>query len=303
MQRVGAIGLGNMGIGMAKNLVKKGFELTVYDLREEPLREMNDLGAGIAASPRQVGEQSDVVIIMVLNGPQVKELVLGKQGLLEGIKPGSTVICTATIMRAIMIEVATALEEKGIDVIDCPVSGGQPGAAAGTLTMMAAAKKEVFQRCQNVLQAVGKNIYHVGEEIGMGQTVKGALTALTGSCYGGIFEALVLGTKAGVKPEILYNVISTSMVGNPLFRDTAMHIMNRHFEGAGACIQTMYKDLGITLSMARDSGVPMFTTSSAFQLFQAGMSLRPQEDNWTIIKILEEIAGTEVRRTIPAEPE
>jgi len=303
VESVGVIGLGNMGIGMAKNLVQKGFELTVYDLREEPLREMAGLGAGIAASPRQVGEQSDVVIIMVLNGAQVKELVLGKQGLLEGIKPGSTVICTATIMRAIMIELANALEEKGIDVIDCPVSGGQPGAAAGTLTMMAAAKKEVFQRCQNVLQAVGKNIYHVGEETGMGQTVKGALTALTGSCYGGIFEALVLGTKAGVKPEILYNVISTSMVGNPLFRDTAMHIMNRHFEGAGACIQTMYKDLGITLSMARDSGVPMFTTSSAFQLFQAGMSLRPQEDNWTIIKILEEIAGTEVRRTIPAEPE
>jgi len=99
--------------------------------------------------------------------------------------------------------------------------------------MMAAAKGEVFQRCRNVLQAVGKNIYHVGEQIGMGQTVKGALTALTGSCYGGIFEALVLGTKAGVKPEILYDVIGASMVGNALFRDTAKHIMNRHFKGAG----------------------------------------------------------------------
>ncbi len=303
MERVGVIGLGNMGIGMAKNLVKKGFKLSVYDIREEPLREMTGLGAGIAASPQQVGEQSEVVFIMVLAGAQVKELVLGKQGLMEGIKPGATVICTATIMRSIMIEVAAALEEKGIDVIDCPVSGGQPGAAAGTLTMMAAAKKEVFLRCQNVLQAVGKNIYHVGEEIGMGQTMKGALTALTGSCYGGIFEALVLGTKAGVKPEILYSVIETSMVGNALFRDTAMHIMNRHFEGAGACIQTMYKDLGITLSMARDSGVPMFTTSTAYQLFQSGMSLRPHEDNWTIIKILEEIAGTEVKATVPSERE
>jgi 3-hydroxyisobutyrate dehydrogenase-like beta-hydroxyacid dehydrogenase len=167
--------------------------------------------------------------------------------------------------------------------------------------MMAAAKKEVFQRCRDVLHAVGKNIYHVGEEIGMGQTVKGALSALTGSCYGGIFEALVLGTKAGVKPEILYNVISTSMVGNDLFRDTAKHIMDRRFEGAGACIQTMYKDLGITLSMARDSGVPMFTTGTAYQLFQAGISLRPQEDNWTIIKILEEISGTEVKGTVPLE--
>jgi 3-hydroxyisobutyrate dehydrogenase-like beta-hydroxyacid dehydrogenase len=198
-----------------------------------------------------------------------------------------------------VIEVAAALAKKGVDVVDCPVSGGQMGAAAGTLTMMAAAKAAVLDRCRNVLLAVGKNIYHVGEEVGMGQTVKGALTALTGSCYGGIFEALVLGTKAGVKPEILYSVISMSVVGNALFRDTAKHIMEGQFEGAGACIQTMYKDLGITLSMARESGVPMFTTSTAFQLFQAGRSLRPQEDNWTIVKMLEEIAGTQVRGTVP----
>lgn len=297
MKRVGVIGLGNMGMGMAKNLAKKGFALSVYDTREEPRREMAGLGARVSASPREVGEQSEATLIMVLSGAQVRDVVLGKQGLLEGTKPGATVICAATIERSIMVEVAAALESRGVDVIDCPVSGGQPGAANGTLTVMAAARSDVLQRCQDVLNAVGTNIYHVGEQIGMGQTVKSALTALTGSCYGGIFEALVLGTKAGVKPEILYNVISTSMVGNALFRDTAKHIMNRHFEGAGACIQTMYKDLGITLTMARDSGVPMFTTSTAFQLFQAGMSLRPQEDNWTIIKILEEIAGTEVKAT------
>lgn len=298
MERVGVIGLGNMGIGMAKNIAKKGFTLSVYDTREEARKELAELGVSIAESPKQVGEQSEVVFVMVLNGAQVKDVVLGHKGLLEGIRAGAAVICTATIERAVMIEVGVALEEKGVGVIDCPVSGGQPGAVAGTLTMMAAGKHAVFQRCQTLLKAVGKNIYHVGEEIGMGQTVKGALTALTGSCYGGIFEALVLGTKAGVKAEILYDVISTSMVGNALFRDTAKHIMNRHFKGAGARIQTMYKDLGITLGMARDSGVPMFTTSAAFQLFQAGLSLRPEEDNWTIVKILEEIAATEVKGSV-----
>ena len=299
MERVGVIGLGNMGIGMAKNLVKKGFALTVYDARKEPVEEMVGLGASAAATPREVGEQSEIVFIMVLNGAQVKDVVTGRQGLIQGIKPGAVVICTATIERSTMVEVAGALERRGVGVIDSPVSGGQPGAAAGTLTMMAAGKSEVYQRCEKVLQAVGKNIYHVGEEIGMGQTVKGALTALTGSCYGGIFEALVLGTKAGVRPEILFDVISTSMVGNALFRDTARHIMNRRFKGAGAGIQTMYKDLGITLSMARDSGVPMFTAGTAFQLFQAGLSLRPEEDNWTIVKILEEIAGVEVKGSVP----
>jgi len=303
MGRVGFIGLGNMGMGMARNLLKKGYELTAYDIREEPLKEIAQRGAQIAGSPRDVGERSDVAFIMVFDGAQVKEAVLGENGLLKGLKPGSTLICTATIMRSTMVEVAKALEEQGINVIDSPVSGGQPGAAAGTLTMMVAAKKEVFERCKDVLQAVGKDIYHVGEEIGMGQTVKGALAALTGSCYGGIFEALVLGTKAGVKPETLYDVISTSMVGNALFRDTAKHIMDRHFRGAGACIQTMYKDLAITLGMAREYGVPMFTTSNAFHLFEAGKSLRPEEDNWTIIKILEEIAGTEVKGTLQSEKE
>jgi 3-hydroxyisobutyrate dehydrogenase-like beta-hydroxyacid dehydrogenase len=135
---------------------------------------------------------------MVLNGAQVKVSVLGEQGLLEGMKAGSTIICTATIKRSIMIELANAVTEKGINIIDSPVSGGQPGAAAGTLTMMVAAKKNVFENTKGILEAVGKNIYHVGEEPGMGQTVKAALTALTGASYGGIFEALMLGTKAGL---------------------------------------------------------------------------------------------------------
>ena len=161
--------------------------------------------------------------------------------------------------------------------------------------MMAAAKKEVFENCKAVLGAVGKNIYHVGEEIGMGQTAKAALTALTGSSYGGIFEALVLGAKLGVDPQVLYKVISTSMFGSNLFTDTASHIMQRHFKGAGAGIQTMYKDLGICMAMAKECGVPMFTTSSVYELFQAGMSLHPDEDNWTIIKLLEKIAGVEVK--------
>lgn len=297
MKSVGFIGLGNMGMGMAKNILQKGLELTVYDIRKEPLKELAQLGAQIAKFPRKVGERSDVVFIMVLNGAQVKEVVLGEQGLLEGMKPGSTIICTATIMRSEMIEVANAVTKKGIKIIDSPVSGGAPGAAAGTLTMMVAAKKDVFESSKGVLQAVGKDIYHVGEEPGMGQTVKAALQAIVGASFTAIFEALVLGAKAGVKPEVLYQVISTSMVGSALFRDTAKHIMERHFKGAGACIQTMYKDLGITMIMAKECGVPMFTTSTAYELFQAGKSLNPEEDNWTIIKILENIAGVEVKKT------
>jgi len=297
MQSVGIIGLGNMGLGMAKNLLKSGHVLTAYDIRDEPLQEIFRLGARTATSPGEVGEKADVVFVMVLNGPQFKAVVLGEQGLMETINPGATIICTATIERSTIIAVAEAVTAKGIHIVDSPVSGGQPGAAAGTLTMMVAAKKEIFENCKEVLGAVGKNIYYVGEEIGMGQSVKAALTALTGSSYGGIFEALVLGAKLGVDPEVLYQVISTSMVGSNLFRDTARHIMERHFKGAGAGIQTMYKDLGICLGMAKESGVPMFTTSSAYEMFQAGMSLNPDEDNWTVIKLLENIAGVDVKKS------
>lgn len=129
------------------------------------------------------------------------------------------------------------------------------------------------------------------------QNNRGEPTAPTGSSYGGIFEALVLGTKLGVDPLVLYQVISSSMVGSNLFRDTAKHIMDRHFKGAGAGILTMYKDLGICMGMAKECGVPMFTTSSAYELFQAGKSLHPDEDNWTVIRLLENIAGVEVKKS------
>ena len=296
MDRVGFIGIGNMGLGMSKNILNAGYQLTVYDIKEEALMELADLSAQVAKSPCEVGETSDVVFIMVLNGQQAKEVVLGNHGLLAGMKPGTTIICTATIMRSEIIEIGNAAGDQGIHFIDSPVSGGAPGAAAGTLTLMAAASKDVLDRCMHVLEAVGQNIYHVGEEIGMGQTVKATLSVLTGVTYAGIFEALVLGVKAGVKPEILHQVISTSVVGSFLFRDTTKNIMDRNFTGQSH-ISTMDKDLGIARNMAKDCGVPLFTTSVAHELFQVGRIVNPDEDNWTIIKVLEDIVGVEVKKT------
>jgi 3-hydroxyisobutyrate dehydrogenase-like beta-hydroxyacid dehydrogenase len=233
---------------------------------------------------------------MVLNGQQVKEVVLGENGLLEVLKPGATVIITATINPSEVKELEEPLSGKRINLIDTPVSGGKSGADNGTLTMMAAAKSEVFDDCKNVLEAVGQNIYHVGEEIGMGQTVKAALQALIGASFTAIFESLVLGVKAGVKAETLYEVFSTSGVSSPLFKNSAKYIMERRFKGTGSHIGTMYKDLGISMNMAKENGVAMFTASAAYELFRTGMSLFPDEDNWSIVKFLEQIAGTEVRK-------
>ncbi len=296
MKRIGIIGLGNMGIGMAKNILKNGFELTGFDLREEQRNDLAQLGGKPAASCREVAENSDAVFVMVLNGKQVQECILGEQGLLEGLKPGSTIIVSATINPSEVREVEAPVAEKGINLIDTPVSGGKSGAENGTLTMMAAAKKEVFEDCKVVLEAVGQNIYHVGEEIGTGQTTKAALQALIGASFTAIFESLVLGVKAGVKAETLYEVFSTSAVGSPLFKNAAKLIMERRFKDTGSHIGTMYKDLGISMNMAKEVGAAMFTASAAYELFRSGMSLFPDEDNWSIVKLLEQIAGTEVKK-------
>ena len=295
MAKVGLIGVGNMGTGMSRNILKAGHELTVYDVRPEAMETLVQKGAAAAASPRELGAAADTVFIMVLNVEQVKAALLGKDGLLAGLNPGATIICTATIGRSQVIEVAELVTAKGINIVDAPVSGGAPGAAAGTLTMMIAAESETFAASKPVL-AVGKDIYHVGEEIGMGQTVKSALAVLIGTTYAGIFEALTLAVKAGVAPETLRDVVSTSVVGNFLFRDTTENILSRNFKGQSN-IGTMYKDLSLAKSMANDCGVPLFAASAAFELFQAGKAVNPDEDNWTIIKILENIAGVEIKKT------
>ncbi len=296
MKRIGIVGLGDMGIGLARNLLKNGFELAGFDLREDRLKEFVLLGGKRGENCREVADNSDAVFVMVLNGRQVKEVVLGENGLLEGFKSGSTIIITATINPSEVKNLEKPLSEKGINLIDTPVSGGKSGADNGTLTMMAAAKSEVFEDCKKVLEAVGQNIYHVGEDIGMGQTVKAALQALIGASFTAIFESLVLGVKAGVKAETLYEVFSSSGVSSPLFKNCTKLIMERKFKGTGSHIGTMYKDLGISMNMAKENGVAMFTTSAAYELFQSGISLFPDEDNWAIIKLLEKIAGTEVRK-------
>jgi len=296
MKRIGIVGIGDMGIGLATNILKEGFSLTGFDLREDRLACLVSMGGEGASSPREVAEKSDTVFVMVLNGDQVKAVVTGEHGLLEGIESGSTIIITATIKPSEIREIEGPVAAKGIKLIDSPVSGGKSGADTGALTLMAAAAKEVFEENRDVLGAIGEKIFHVGEKIGDGQTVKAALQALIGSTFTAIFESLVLGVKAGAKAESLYEVFCSSGVGSPLLANCAGLILDRKFKGTGSHIGTMYKDICISMDVAKESGVPLFTAAAATELFQAGISKFPDEDNWSIIKILEDIAGVEVKR-------
>ncbi|NKB71213.1 MAG: NAD-binding protein [Candidatus Latescibacteria bacterium] len=297
MKKIGFIGLGNMGISMAQNLIENGFQLTGYDLNPQQLEKLGELGGTPATSCREVGEKADAVFIMVLSGAQINQALFGESGLLAGLKPGSTIIVSATVHPSEVRQIEQPILDKGIHLVDTPVSGGKPGAVGGTLTLMTAAPQAVFDEIRPVLEAVAKNIFHVGEEIGLGQTVKASLQALIGSTFTAIFESLVLGVKSGAKAETLFEVFRSSGVGSPLFENAASLIMERKFKDTGSHIGTMYKDLGITMNMAKENGVSMFTTSAAFELFQAGISLFPDEDNWSIVKLLEQIAGTTVEKS------
>lgn len=296
MKCIGLIGLGDMGMGLAKNILKRGYELIGYDIRQERLTRLAELGGKPAADCQGVGAQADAVFVMVLNGDQVQEVLFGPKGLLNTLKPGATVLISATIHPSEVRVLEMPLAARGVNMVDTPVSGGRMGAENGTLTMMVAAKKAIFDQCKPLLEAVGQKIYHVGEAIGMGQTVKASLQAYQGACYTSLFEALVLGVKAGVKPEVLNEVFNASVVGSGLTKNTIPLIMERRFEGTGSHIGTIYKDVSISMALGKEVGAALFTASAAFELLRAGMSLFPGEDNWSLVKLLEQIAGTEVKR-------
>ena len=291
MKKVGVIGLGNMGMGMAKNLIKSGFSVIGFDLDDKRLRKLKENGGSTATSTVQVGKETDAVFVMVMNGEQVKAVVAD---LVTGLKDRGTIILTATITPEEAREAYSIADLEGVAMLDSPVSGGMDGAHNGTLTLMTAGKNSVFNDCIKILEAVSSNIFHVGEEIGEGQTVKASLQAFIGASFTAIFESLVLGSKAGIKGQTLYDVFSASGVGSPLFKNCAGLIMDRKFNNTGSHISTMYKDLGISLDMAKKNGVPLFTAGAAYELFQAGISMFPDEDNWSIVKLLEQISGTEV---------
>lgn len=292
MTTVGVVGLGDMGIGIAANLAKSGIAVVGHDLRDSRLALLEDLGGARADGLADLGARSDLAIVMVMNGAQAMQVVTELKPVLA---PGKTIAITATITPNEVRALEKALEGSGVDLIDSPVSGGKAGADNGTLTLMLASKPDVLERNRPALEAFSGKIFHVGEEIGQGQTVKASLQAVFGAYFGGIFEGLVLGSKAGVSGQVLHDVFTHSALASPMLAACTKHIMDRNFEGTGSHIATMYKDLGITMGLAREVGAAMFTTSAAYELFQTGKAMYPDGDNWTIVRVLEQIAETEVK--------
>ena len=235
--KCGVIGLGDMGSGIAKNLMKNGFSVTGLDLDELRLRAFTEVGGNPAASAAEVGAASDAVFVMVMNGDQAKAVILG-DGLVSTMKEGGAVILSATITPREARELGTALEGTGLHLIDTPVSGGFPGAQGGTLTMMAAAPAEVLDRFAPVMEAVSANIHRVGTKPGEGQTVKACLQSLIGAQFSATFEAAALAAKAGVPGQVILDVFSTSSAGCGVVNNALEKIIDRQFEGTGSHLTT-----------------------------------------------------------------
>jgi len=294
--RAGVIGLGDMGSGLASNLIKNGFSTTGFDLSADRMAALQELGGNPASDVAEVGQNSDAVYVMVMNGDQVKSVIFGDGGLLSHMSKGGAIILTATIKPREAREIGVAMEGSGIELIDSPVSGGFPGAQGGTLTMMASAPNAVLDKFSAVMEAVSANIHRVGTEAGMGQTMKSCLQTLIGSIFSATFEASVLAAKAGVSGQALYDVFSTSGAGCGCTNTALENVIDRQFEKTGSHINTMHKDLTISLDLAEELQVPMQTASSAMQIFHAGKSKFPDGDNWACTRVIEDIVGSQLHR-------
>ena len=296
MKNIGVVGLGDMGSGLAKNLLSNGFSVFGMDLKPERQAAFTDMGGTLVRDAADMGRHIDAVFVMVMNGDQAKSVILGPDGVVDNMQSGGVVILSATIKPHEAIEIGAAMQGSGIDLIDTPVSGGFPGAQGGTLTMMAAAPDQVMARTRPVLEAVSASIHHVGTKAGDGQTVKACLQSLIGSVFSATFEAAALAAKAGVSGEVLLNVFSTSSAGSGIVNNALQKIIDREFEGTGSHINTMHKDLTISLNLAENLGVPMHTAAAAMQIFHAGRTKYPDGDNWVCTRVIEDIIGAQLHR-------
>lgn len=296
MKTTGIIGIGDMGSGIALNLIKAGYQVTGSDLLDARMQAFSDLGGVTVNNVAEVGAASEAVFVMVMKGEEVNDVIFGTDGLMSSMHAGAAIILSATIKPQEAREIGMRLQGSGIHLIDSPVSGGYPGAQSGTLTMMASAPDTVLDEFRPIMEAVSSNIHRVGTEPGMGQTVKACLQSLIGTQFSATFEAAVLAAKAGVSGQVLLDVFSTSSAGCGVVNNALEKIIDRQFEGTGSHINTMHKDLTISMALAEELGVPLHTASSAMQVFHMGKTRYPNGDNWACTKVIEEIVGAELHR-------
>lgn len=295
MKKIGFVGLGIMGKPMAKNLLRAGYEVTVFDINQDALKEVMAEGAAMGKTSKEVAQHSEVVITMLPNSPHVKTAVLGENGVLEGAKPGLILIDMSSIAPLASQEIAAAVAKKGVEMLDAPVSGGEPKAIDGTLSIMVGGKQELFDKCFELLSKMGKSIVRCGD-VGAGNTTKLANQIVVALNIAAVSEAFVLATKAGVDPELVFNAIRGGLAGSTVMEAKGPMMLAGNFK-PGFKIDLHIKDLANAIETGHDVGVPLPLTASVMEILQAlKVDGKGQNDHSGIVQFYENLAKVEARK-------
>jgi 2-hydroxy-3-oxopropionate reductase len=293
-KKIGFIGLGIMGKPMAKNLLKAGYSLVVYDVVADAVQELAAAGAQAGTSPKDVAQKSGIIITMLPNSPHVREVVLGANGVLDGAKPGTILVDMSSIAPLVSKEVNEKAREKGVIMLDAPVSGGEPKAVSGTLSIMVGGPQEAFKEVEKILLSMGSSAVLVGE-IGSGNVTKLANQIIVALNIAAMSEAMVLATKAGVDPEKVYQAIRGGLAGSTVLDAKAPMVLARNFK-PGFRIELHIKDLQNALDTAHGIGVPIPLTSQVMEILQAlKVDGKERDDHSSIVQYYEKLAQVEVK--------
>lgn len=293
--KVGFIGLGIMGRPMAKNLMKAGYELVVFDINPAAVAEMKALGAETAESASELAAQVSRIITMLPNSPEVREVALGAGGIIEGAAEGTVLIDMSSIAPLASREIAAALAVKGVEMLDAPVSGGEPKAIEGTIAVMVGGKKVVFDAHYDLMMAMAASVVYVGET-GAGNTAKLCNQIVVALNIAAVSEALVLAQKAGVSPDLVYKAIRGGLAGSTVMDAKAPMMMDRNYK-PGFKIDLHIKDLTNVLETSRNVGVPLPLAAQVMEMMQAIKSDGcGQEDHSSLVKFYEKMANIQLSR-------
>jgi 3-hydroxyisobutyrate dehydrogenase len=292
MKRIGFIGLGIMGRPMSQNLLKAGYTLTVYNRSKGAAEELASAGAKVAGSPRQVAAESDVVITMVTDTPDVEQVILGPGGVIEAAREGLVVIDMSTISPKVTRAISAKLSAAGAQMLDAPVSGGDKGAREGTLTIMVGGPEAAFSDCLPILQAMGKKIVRMGES-GAGQLTKLANQILVVGNMMGVCECLVFAKKAGLDQKLVIESLSAGAASSWSLVNLGPKAVDRDF-APGFKVKLLQKDLKLVLSSGDELDLALPSTSAAHQLYNALQAAGSgEEGTQALIKVFEHLAAME----------
>lgn len=283
-RQVGVIGLGAMGLGVARSLLRAGFSVHACDVRDSVLDAFVAEGGVRCASPAELGKQCEVVITLVVNAAQTEAVLFGEHGAVAAMRPGALVIASATVAPDFAVQLGARVEAAGLLMLDAPVSGGAARAASGEMTMMTSGPVAAYAACEDVLAAIAAKVYRLGDAYGAGSKVKIINQLLAGVHIAAAAEAMALGLREGVDPDALYDVITHSAGNSWMFENRVPHILNGDFTPLSA-VDIFVKDLGLVLDTARRTRFPLPLSATAHQMFMnASSSGHGGEDDSAVIK-------------------